>query len=580
MPNDVVITIKGVDQASKVIGGVEKKAGGLGSALSKAGTVAGGFLAAGAVTAGVSKLTGFLSESVKMAAAEDAQMTQLMQTYKNAGGPMGDFNKWVNANIESSLRLGFADDITRDMLNKLTYETGSAAEAQSRLAIAQDITRATGLDAATVAKLLGKMTDENVNVFKKMGIVLDKNATKEEAMAALQKRFGGQAAAYAKTTAGALDIQTAKMDDMKEELGAKLLPVQMAWSKLQIKIADFIIGTVIPAISKYKEVAVALAAAVGLIATALIAAKTATMAHTLAVNTAKAAQVLWKVAIGAWSLATKAAAAAQWLLNAAMTANPIGAAVVAVTAITAGLVYFFTQTELGQKIIATAWATIQSVFQTVFNWVKTNWPLLLAILAGPFGLAVLAIIKKKDEILGVIQGLWGGIKSAFQTVFEWVKANWPLLLAILGGPFGLVVLTIIKKKDEILGIIGGLWKSIRDTASGAGTSIANAFIAAFKAAWNAAANTINKAIPDKISIPLAPDINLPDNPVPRLATGGLVTKTGLAMVDRGETFSGVGKPGGLTVNLYVQGSILSENDIKRVITDAIRAGGFRGLALA
>ena len=37
-----------------------------------------------------------------------------------------------------------------------------------------------------------------------------------------------------------------------------------------------------------------------------------------------------------------------------------------------------------------------------------NWPLLLAILTGPFGLAVWAIIRYKDQIIGTA-ARWAGI---------------------------------------------------------------------------------------------------------------------------------------------------------------------------
>lgn len=43
------------------------------------------------------------------------------------------------------------------------------------------------------------------------------------------------------------------------------------------------------------------------------------------------------------------------------------------------------------------------------------------------------------------------------------------------------------------------------------------------------------------------------------------------------TLSGAGNRGGLTVNLYVAGSILTDRDIEKVIRDSVLRGGFRGL---
>ena len=53
----------------------------------------------------------------------------------------------------------------------------------------------------------------------------------------------------------------------------------------------------------------------------------------------------------AWTAVQKAAAVAQLALNTAMRAHtPIGVIITAVTALVGALVYFFTQTELGQEI--------------------------------------------------------------------------------------------------------------------------------------------------------------------------------------------------------------------------------------
>src|SRR5699024_10931511 len=65
---------------------------------------------------------------------------------------------------------------------------------------------------------------------------------------------------------------------------------------------------------------------------------------------------------------TKAAAAAQWLLNAAMSANPIGLVVVAIAALVAGLVLFFTKTETGRQNWETVWGAIKSSAAAVADW--------------------------------------------------------------------------------------------------------------------------------------------------------------------------------------------------------------------
>lgn len=63
-------------------------------------------------------------------------------------------------------------------------------------------------------------------------------------------------------------------------------------------------------------------------------------------------------------------------------------------------------------VLVATWEKVQPVFAKIFNWIKSNWPLLLAILTGPFGLAALAIIKNFDKIIDFFKKLPGEIVKA------------------------------------------------------------------------------------------------------------------------------------------------------------------------
>jgi SLT domain-containing protein len=136
-----------------------------------------------------------------------------------------------------------------------------------------------------------------------------------------------------------------------------------------------------------------------------------------------------------------------WAVNAAMAANPITLVVVALGLLAVGLVTAYRKCAVFRDVVNTVW----DVLKFGFNWIKGNWPLLLAILTGPFGLAALLIVKHFDAIKGVVSG-----------AFNWIKGNWPLLLAILTGPFGLAALLIVKHWDTIKGIVGSVFGWIRD----------------------------------------------------------------------------------------------------------------------
>ena len=93
------------------------------------------------------------------------------------------------------------------------------------------------------------------------------------------------------------------------------------------------------------------------------------------------------------------------------------------------------------------------VVQAVYGWVRQNWPLLLAILTGPIGLAVLAITRNwqaiKDGVTGAYNwvvaqfdllvgyvtglparigtaaaGMWDGLKNAFKSAVNWIIDAW------------------------------------------------------------------------------------------------------------------------------------------------------------
>lgn len=187
---------------------------------------------------------------------------------------------------------------------------------------------------------------------------------------------------------------------------------------------------------------------------------TATAANTAATSTgiltrarATVGMIAQKTATLAISAATKAWTAVQWLLNAAMSANPIGLVILAIAGLVAGFVLAWKHSETFRNIVTGAFNKVKGAAVFVWNWIKANWPLLLAILTGPFGIAVLAIVKNWDRIKagatavkdwvaskfdalvgfftrmpgrisGAVSGLFDGIKDAFRGAINWVIGKW------------------------------------------------------------------------------------------------------------------------------------------------------------
>ncbi|GAB3293053.1 D-Ala-D-Ala carboxypeptidase family metallohydrolase [Pseudoclavibacter terrae] len=145
-----------------------------------------------------------------------------------------------------------------------------------------------------------------------------------------------------------------------------------------------------------------------------------------------AALVGQKVAMLATSAATKAAAAAQWVMNAAMSANPIMLVVLAVAALVAGLVWFFTQTELGAAIwanfttaIGTAWTWLwESVLSPVFTAIGAIFSWLYDNVITPIVAGIVAYVQ---IWAGIFTWLWDNILSpvfaAVGAIFSWIYNN-------------------------------------------------------------------------------------------------------------------------------------------------------------
>jgi TP901 family phage tail tape measure protein len=167
----------------------------------------------------------------------------------------------------------------------------------------------------------------------------------------------------------------------------------------------------------------------------------------------------------AWaaSAASGVASAAVWVAGAIakvaimVAANVAGAAVtmaawiVANAAMLLGIGLLIAVVVAAVILIVKNWSKISAFAKKAFddvvdavkvaiNWVKSHWPLLLAILTGPIGLAVYAIIK-----------YWHDITAGIAAVVNWVKSHWPLLLAIITGPIGLATLFVVRHWDQIVG---------------------------------------------------------------------------------------------------------------------------------
>lgn len=225
------------------------------------------------------------------------------------------------------------------------------------------------------------------------------------------------------------------------------------------------------------------------------------------------------VALGVQSTVAAAKQAAAWVVSKTQAIAAVAVHSAQVAVMVAKWVFMGAQAMLHAAKIAAAWLVAIGPVGIV-----------IAVVAG----LVALVIKHWDTIKGAILG-------AARAVIGWLQQNWPLLLAILTGPFGLAVKFVVDHWDSIVDFVSRLPGRIASAASGMWDGIKDAFRAAVNwiiRAWNGLEFRIPGFDPPGPGPKFGGfTLGLPD--VPELHTGGIFKPRGgggegLAMLERGE----------------------------------------------
>jgi|Laugrespbdmm15sn_2_1035079.scaffolds.fasta_scaffold01868_8 hypothetical protein len=453
---------------------------------------------------------GIVAVDAVKAFMEDDKAAQLLATsLRNTTGATDAQIASVESFItKTSIAAAVADDELRPAFDKLVRGTGDVTKAQDLMNLALDISAGTGKDLGAVSDALSKAFNGQLGPLKKLDPALagliENGATTDEVFAALGDTFKGAASTSANTASGKMKSFSIQMGEFKESVGAAVFPIVDKLLPAFKSVADFVTNNT--------TLVVTLGAVIGGLAVAIIAVNAATTA---------------------WAATTKAFAAIQAAFNAIMLANPIfliGAAIVAVIAILVALQVKFDIFGKAVDLISTGFSKLWGAIKTVFNWAKDNWPLLLAIITGPFGLAIAFVVKFKDDIMNIFSLIYSGIRATMGFVAD-----------VITAPF-----------KAAFRAVAGLWN-----------------------------NTIGKlsfSVPSWVPGIGGKGFDVPD--IPMLAEGGIVTSPTLAMIGEGRGPEaviplskmgqfGLGGGGGITVN--VNGG--DPNSIVRALQQYVRQSG-------
>ena len=342
----------------------------------------------------------------QLGSKDQAAHAQLQAAVQATGKSYEDYAGKVEASIKTQENYGHSAADTQDALRALTTATNDPAKAIELLGTASNLAAAKHEDLGTAAGQVAKAYNGAGRILKEYGIatkdLTGQTISHTEAVDLLSKKLSGQASASASTFSGHLDAMKTKVEDQVALFG-----------------------------SKYGPAITGAGAAMAGLGAAIEVTKTVT-------GLLKDQQIIATVA-------TQAQTAAQWLLNVAMDANPILLVVLAIAALVAGFILayqhvtiFRTMVDALAHDVAAVFAVIVNAASAAFGWLATNWPLVLAILAGPFGLAILEIQRHWSDIEGflrslpgrvgsAIAGLWDAIPAAFKHALNAVIDAWNLL---------------------------------------------------------------------------------------------------------------------------------------------------------
>lgn len=278
---------------------------------------------------------------------------------------------------------------------------------------------------------------------------------------------------------GALDNLKSTIETVATDFGQKLLP---ELTKIIKQLADSGV------IEAFGNVLIALLPALKMVAAGFVALK---IAHVVG----------W---FGQLSARIKEAGSVIGALSTVLRTNPLGLIITVIAALIPflidlenhfhifsnavewiknawnGMVEWFTGifTGIGQAL-SNVWQAITTAFNNVTAFLQNWGPTILAIMFWPFSLLIGLVITFKDQIMAVLNALWGGISAGFQAVTSFIQTVFQVASSVVMAVW-----------SPIAGFFGGVWAQIRGIFSGVG----NFFGAVFGWAANAASGALNSII--------------------------------------------------------------------------------------
>jgi len=322
---------KGIARAKKEFNSLETTSEKVGYGMEKAFVPA--IAAAGALAAG-------LGMAAKAAAEDEAAQAALAVQLENSTGAgqkqIAEVEKAISA---MSKQAAVADDVLRPAFAALVRGTKDINVAQKQMALVLDISRATGIDATTVADALAKAYQGNYKALRsltpEMANLIREGADMETIISVLGGTFGGANKAFTETAEGGMAKMQIAFAEMQESIGAAILPLLERLVPIITKMAQ--------AVEENADVVIILAGVIGTLSAAIIA----------------------------YNVAIKTAAFLQTAFNITLAANPIGLVVAAIVLLGAALVAAYAKFEGFRKVADAVFGALKAGVKVAVDFVSS-----------------------------------------------------------------------------------------------------------------------------------------------------------------------------------------------------------------
>lgn len=380
--------------------------------------------AAGGVAAG-------LGVALQQAGSADKQAAdQLKQSIEAGGHSYESYREEIEKTISTQENYGHGAVDTQQALQKMTTAFNDPKKALEQMGLVANLAAARHISLSDAAQLVVKVTEgKGTRVLTDYGITMGKSKDKthdaQVALEELSKKVDGQASASMNNFGSQVGVVRTKLGDWIAQIGNQFGP-------------------------------------------GITIAGTALMGASAAMEIFRVANVGAKIATIASAAATGIATAAQWAWNVALDANPIGIVIIAITALVAGLVWFFTQTKLGKEV----WHNVTQFIGQAVTWLWTS------VLKPTFGfigaiftwlyqniiLPYVNLIVLEFKVLGAI-ALWL-YQNAVAPAANWIVGAVHTIGSVIGTVFGAIGSVIRGAFDGVVGFVRGIFNGIIDAVNG------------------------------------------------------------------------------------------------------------------